>query len=85
VPFYPRNVKSEILPNSTSLSTELIPQIENPPHLAVVAHTFNPHIWEFKASLLYRANSKTGKTTQKPCLENPRFKKKRKKIPHLIF
>jgi hypothetical protein len=38
---------------------------------AVVAHAFNPSIWEVEASLVYRVISRTARATQRnPVLEN---------------
>jgi hypothetical protein len=46
--------------------------------LAVVAHVFNPTIWEaeagqsleFEASVVYRVSSRTDSSPEKPCFQN---------------
>jgi shikimate kinase len=51
----------------------------------LVAHAFNPSTWEggrgrqiseFEASLVYKVSSRTARTSEKPCLEKTKKKKK---------
>jgi hypothetical protein len=35
----------------------------------VVAHAFNPSIWEFKARLVYRERSRKARATQRSCIK----------------
>ena len=58
-----------------------------------MAHAFNPstqerqrqsYLFEFEASLVYRANARTGfKATEKPCLENAKQTKQNNLPSHL--
>lgn len=51
----------------------------------MVVHAFNLSIWEaeggseFEVSLIYRASSRTDRTTEKPCFEKDKQANKQKK------
>jgi hypothetical protein len=46
--------------------------------LGVVAHAFNPSTRKAEASLVYKVSSRTARATEKPCLQKPKEKKKKR-------